>query len=332
MRLSAMFNDDVAYDLGLTLEDTYILGYLYKISTITEDTKIINGQECFTFNLVELFKSRKRIFEQIPADIEEKMDNQDDKMREEIDRIYQLNRKRLDRIMKKNMSKVVKKVKNVKIGSGSKTYYRIERNIMKMLIDGYPKKVDTEFTELEKYVMKELNMFTLTKSICTQLSNMDKDVLKDSIEVAKECGIYDFPYVKGVYNNLIKNKKVVSGNDTNDSNHIIDIKKESNHSNSIPQNNYKSKIYNQQIENNFIPNLNHKIHNYPGSANFLKYTPEELERILEESQKSKFEDSHKDMYKNALNGGWKELSITSKENVLMYAMRNNLNIPNEWLE
>lgn len=272
MRLSAMFNDDVAYDLGLTLEDTYILGYLYKVGTTTEDTKIIDGQECFTFNLVDLFKSRRRVFEQIPYDIEEKMNHDDKKVKEEIQRIYELNRRRFERIMKKNICKVVKRVKNIKTNEGSKTYYRIERVILKMLIDGYPTKVDTEFTDIEKLVMKELNLFTLTKSISTQLKNMDEETLQEALEVAKENGIHDFPYVRGIYNNLIESKKAASAANTNDSSrNKISL---NNSNNSIPNN---------------IPKSNTKktkFHNC--NETFKKYDPDELEQMLLESQKDKF--------------------------------------------
>lgn len=47
---------------------------------------------------------------------------------------------------------------------------------------------------------------------------------------------------------------------------------------------YPSKNVNQQDN----IRLNPKVHNYEGSANFMKYTPEELEIILQESQKDKF--------------------------------------------
>lgn len=47
---------------------------------------------------------------------------------------------------------------------------------------------------------------------------------------------------------------------------------------------YTSKNVNQQDK----VSLNSKVHNFEGSANFMKYTPEELEIILQESQKDKF--------------------------------------------
>lgn len=47
---------------------------------------------------------------------------------------------------------------------------------------------------------------------------------------------------------------------------------------------YTSKNVNQQDK----VRLNPKVHNYEGSANFMKYSPDELEKILQKSQKDKF--------------------------------------------
>lgn len=269
MKLMSMFNGDVAYDLKLTLDDMYILGYFYKLSTISEDTKIIKDCECFSFNLVDLFKSRKHVFEQVEKN----------STPEEIKKIYEKNRKKLDRLLKGTLGKFVNKELSVKTKEGSKTYYKLNRQFVKILIDGYPEKIDRQLNEKELLICKELNMDKITKGISKQLESMELDILKESIEVAKETGILDYPYVKGIYNNLIENKKVASTGNTNNSN------KESfsniNDKNIIPKNN-------QNINNEYVVKLNPKIHNFKGSANFMKYQEKELEDLLLEVNKTKF--------------------------------------------
>lgn len=269
MKLMSMFDDDTSYDLGLTLEDTYVLGYFYKLSNTSTDTKIIKNYECFSFNLVDLFKSRKRTFEQVKSDLTQ----------EDIKKIYERNRKKLDRLLKGTLGRFVIKESSIKSKEGTKTYYRLNKQLIKILIDGYPTKEDRNLSEIELLVSKELNINRLGKSITKQLQQMDIEILKEAIECAKEIGILDYPYVKGIYNNLMENKKVASAANTNNS--VKQLNTNSNDINSISDNN-------KNIKQNYNSHLNPKVHNFEGSANFLKYSPEELEKLLFENQKNKF--------------------------------------------
>lgn len=271
MQMMGIFKDRVGKDLKLSLEDLYLLGYFYKQSTIASETKIINNKECFTINLVDIFKNRIYLFESVT--------DSDDK--ELIKKIYERNRKKLDRLLKGELKKVIIKEKVIKTKEGSNTYYRLDKKIIKILIDGYPTKESREFTEKEKLVMQELKIDILSNSISKQLESMEINVLKDSIIAAKENGILDYAYVKAIYNNLIQsqnldNKKVAT---TGNSNNSCE-----NTTNSIR--NVNTIISNNKENYNY--KLNPKVHNYSGSANFMKYNPEELEKILQESQKGKF--------------------------------------------
>lgn len=271
MKLMSMFDDDISYDLGLSLEDTYVLGYFYKLSNTSTDTKIIKNHECFTFNLIDLFKSRKRTFEQVKTDLTQ----------EDIKKIYERNRKKLNRLLKGALGKFVIKESSVKSKEGSKTYYRLNKQLIKVLIDGYPTKKDRNLSEIELLVSKELDLNTITKSISKQLEEMEIEVLKESIECAKEIGILDYPYVKGIYNNLMESKKVASVGSTNNSSKPLNSNSKTNDTKSITDDN-------KNINKNYNIHLNPKVHNFHGSAKHMKYTPEELEKILKESQKNKF--------------------------------------------
>lgn len=205
MKTIAIFNDDVAYDLGLSLNDLYVIGYIHSIrNTNLVKTKIIGNEECFTFNLVNLFKARPLIFDKVKLD--ESMSDEDKEAY--LNKMYDMNRKRFNRMIKSTLGKVLVKVKTVNIKDGKETYYRLNKSVMTVLINGYAKSTDTELTENEKLICKATGIFDIAKGTRTQLKSMETDTLKASIEVAKEKGILDFPYIKRIYNNLIENKKV----------------------------------------------------------------------------------------------------------------------------
>lgn len=271
MKLMSIFNDKVADDLNLSLEDLYILGYFYKLSNTTSDTKIINNSECFSINLVDIFINRPLLFEKV-------LDSGEDK--ELTKKIYEKNRKKLDRILKGNLSKCIIKTGTIKSKEGSKNYYKLNKTTIKVLVDGYPVKRIREFTEIEKYIMKELKLNELSNSIVKQLEKMELDILKNAVEVAKLDNILDYPYVRAIYNNLMLNKKADNAGDITDFNENTTNQIE-NYNNSISKNK-------NNYNNNSMTQLNPKLHNYMGSANFMKYTPEELEKMIKLSQKDKF--------------------------------------------
>ena len=95
------------------------------------------------------------------------------------------------------------------------------------------------------------------------------------------------------------------------------------------------KIY--KDDKNFVPKVNTKSNNYPKfktrfhniNERYNEYEPDELERLLRESQKDKFETSsiHKN-YLIAISDGLKVLSIPMRKVIIEYAKENNLQIPN----
>ena len=95
------------------------------------------------------------------------------------------------------------------------------------------------------------------------------------------------------------------------------------------------KIY--KDNKNFVPKVNTKSNNDPKfktrfhniNERYNEYEPDELERLLRESQKDKFETSsiHKN-YLIAISDGLKVLSIPMRKVIIEYAKENNLQIPN----
>ena len=95
------------------------------------------------------------------------------------------------------------------------------------------------------------------------------------------------------------------------------------------------KIY--KDDKNFVPKVNTKSNNDPKfktrfhniNERYNEYEPDELERLLRESQKDKFETSsiHKN-YLIAISDRLKVLSIPMRKVIIEYAKENNLQIPN----
>ena len=95
------------------------------------------------------------------------------------------------------------------------------------------------------------------------------------------------------------------------------------------------KIY--KDDKNLVPKVNTKSNNDPKfktrfhniNERYNEYEPDELERLLRESQKDKFETSsiHKN-YLIAISDGLKVLSIPMRKVIIEYAKENNLQIPN----
>ncbi|MRN26174.1 hypothetical protein EAI30_16295, partial [Romboutsia ilealis] len=125
------------------------------------------------------------------------------------------------------------------------------------------------------------------------VSTCNTDKLLKSIEIANEINpeYYTFGYIKEIYSNdknFIEKKKapvIASNKDFNksniqNSNNIIDnFEPKYNHSSN---NNFKS-----SNKNNLSYNPNKTRYHNIGHS-FSKYTPDELETILLESQKNKF--------------------------------------------
>ena len=80
--------------------------------------------------------------------------------------------------------------------------------------------------------------------------------------------------------------------------------------------------------NNGAPKVKTRFHNI--SERFNEYAPDELEKLLRESQKNKFgsNDPFYEMYLRAINDGLDSLiSDASRRVVIEYAEKNGLEIP-----
>ena len=133
---------------------------------------------------------------------------------------------------------------------------------------------------------------------------IDIDKLKVAIGIAKEHEILDYPYVKSIYNNLDSNvKKPQESANSQGPSDSKNTDLHNNTNNSIPQiddsinNNYtknvnneneypREKIIAKQKQDYEMISRKNKFHNT--NASFINYTPDELERHLQESQKGKF--------------------------------------------
>ncbi|MGL4801974.1 MAG: hypothetical protein ACRC18_06885 [Cetobacterium sp.] len=257
------YNEEVAVSLDFTLEDDYVLS---KIEDMQNTTIIRDGDlGSFSFNLTDLFIRCPMVFKRV-----EKGSSKD-----QVLKIYDSNKKKFQKMLKGALGKAITRDKVVRTKDGNETYYKFNKTTMTVLKNGYPKKVEVELTDIEKYVMAELNMFTLTKGISTQIKNMDEVTLKEAIQVAKETGIHDFPYVRSIYNNLMQSKKADNVGSVNDLNK--NKTSNSNCNNSVPQNVPKSNKQNKPRT---------KFHNC--NESFTKFTPDDLEKHLLEMQKDKF--------------------------------------------
>ena len=169
------------------------------------------------------------------------------------------------------LGKVIKKEKIEKVDDGKKIYFSINKVIFTNLLDGYPTKESLDLTENEKIVIEKLKINKLTDSITKQLSNMNKELLLQSCEIALNAGILDFPYMKSVYNNLKNNNKKDPSAPTDES---CTIKSASFNDNMIiPQKTYFNSSKN-------------KFRNF--TETFDKYSDDELDAIIEKSQREKF--------------------------------------------
>lgn len=262
------FNESVAIDLGFDLNQLYVLRYLSNISRTTRvETKIINEKECFHVNYSKVFKENPFVFDQVDESYLSTLSEESKK--EYIKKIYDRNNKRFIKMLSGPLGKVIVKEKIEKVEDGKKIYFSINKFVYTKLLEGYPVKESNTLTDNEKIVIEKLNINKLTESMVKQLKNMDTYTLIQACEVSMETGILDFPYMKGIYNNLILNKE-----------------KESQET-AISQDSDSEKIYSN---NNNIPQNKVKYNKFNYSCNntFTKYTPEELENILKESQIEKF--------------------------------------------
>lgn len=215
------------------------------------------------------------------------------------------NKEKLRRMFKGNLSKVLmrEQFSNKKDNSkgGSKIFIVLNRFVYESLLI-----VDTEIQpKTDNEVMIHALGIVLNNNIKVQLSKMDESLLELAIAIAKDNGKKDqFKYIKGIYNNLEKDiKKPQESTNSQGPSDSKNTDLHNNTNNSIPQiddsinNNYtknvnneneypREKIIAKQKQDYEMISRKNKFHNT--NASFINYTPDELERHLQESQKGKF--------------------------------------------
>ncbi|MGG7060440.1 hypothetical protein ACQPUZ_19580, partial [Clostridium tertium] len=98
----------------------------------------------------------------------------------------------------------------------------------------------------------------------------DINLLKTSINLAKENKILDYPYIKGIYNKLLENKK--------DSSAPTDK--------SITQKSDSLDINNIITQKNYFKTSKNKFRNF--TETFNQYSEDELDKIIEKGQIAKY--------------------------------------------
>ncbi|HBG0541882.1 TPA: hypothetical protein KPE48_001084 [Clostridioides difficile] len=144
------------------------------------------------------------------------------------------------------------------------------KDLENRIVEGaYQQKMNLED---ERTVLVKEYGISITMSQKKLVETMDKDVLKESIEITVAQEGKSFSYLYKVYKGLLSNKKAPVSNDNKDSK---TYKKSPNNKNIIPQNGVNYKTKNKNSFKNF-------------NETFTQYDTNELDDIISKSQKAKF--------------------------------------------
>ncbi|HEB5000755.1 TPA: hypothetical protein R0E49_001282 [Clostridioides difficile] len=144
------------------------------------------------------------------------------------------------------------------------------KDLENRIVEGaYQQKMNLE--DERTLLVKEYGI-SITMSQKKLVETMDKDVLKESIEITVAQEGKSFSYLYKVYKGLLSNKKAPVSNDNKDSK---TYKKSPNNKNIIPQNGVNYKTKNKNSFKNF-------------TETFTQYDTNELDDIISKSQKAKF--------------------------------------------
>ncbi|HFL2401165.1 TPA: hypothetical protein ACG3PH_000717 [Clostridioides difficile] len=144
------------------------------------------------------------------------------------------------------------------------------KDLENRIVEGaYQQKMNLEDERI--LLIKEYGI-SITMSQKKLVETMDKDVLKESIEITVAQEGKSFSYLYKVYKGLLSNKKAPVSNDNKDSK---TYKKSPNNKNIIPQNGVNYKTKNKNSFKNF-------------TETFTQYDTNELDDIISKSQKAKF--------------------------------------------
>ncbi|EIS9525805.1 hypothetical protein L0775_003792 [Clostridioides difficile] len=144
------------------------------------------------------------------------------------------------------------------------------KDLKNRIVEGaYQQKMNLE--DERTLLVKEYGI-SITMSQKKLVETMDKDVLKESIEITVAQEGKSFSYLYKVYKGLLSNKKAPVSNDNKDSK---TYKKSPNNKNIIPQKGVNYKTKNKNSFKNF-------------NETFTQYDTNELDDIISKSQKAKF--------------------------------------------
>lgn len=248
---------DRANDLGLNSEDLILLSWFIQFSNGSKiERKYIKKE-----NDMGYWVNYETLIKELPIIFNGKTEKG--------------NKEKLRRMFNGNLSKVLtrKQYSNKTCNSrgGSKVFIVLNRFIYDSLL--------TSSNNIQPSTDNELLIhslgISLDNNIVNQLSKMDTEILELAIEIAKDKNKgKNYKYIKGVYKNLeIEMKKPQESANSQGSSTYKNLKLIFNDSMIIPQKTYFNASKN-------------KFRNF--TETFDKYSDEELDAIIEKSQREKF--------------------------------------------
>ncbi|MGL4731287.1 MAG: hypothetical protein ACRCW0_06855 [Clostridium sp.] len=245
---------DRANDIGLNSEDLILLSWFVQFSNGTKiERKYIKKE-----NDMGYWVNYKTLIKELPIIFSGKTEKG--------------NKEKLRRMLNGNLSKVLtrkqysNKSENGK--GGSKVYIVLNRFMYESLLTP---SIELQPTTENEILINALGIL-IDNNIKKQLLYMETNLLESAISIAKDKNKEkNYKYIKGIYKNLLENKKDSSApTDKSDT----QIKSESFNSNNIIA---------QKINYNTYKN---KFRNF--TETFDKYSEDELENIIEKGQLAKY--------------------------------------------
>lgn len=247
---------DRANDLGLNSEDLILLSWFIQFSSGSKiERKYIKKE-----NDMGYWVNYETLIKELPIIFNGKTEKG--------------NKEKLRRMFNGNLSKVLtRKQYSNKTGNsrgGSKVFIVLNRFVYESLL--------TSSNNIQPSTDNELLIhslgISLDNNIVSQLSKMDTEILELAIEIAKDKNKdKNYKYIKGVYKNL-----------------EIEMKKPQESANSQGSSTYKNfkSTFNNTIiaQNQYLNTYKNKFANFTQTID--QYTEDELDSIIEKSQKAKF--------------------------------------------
>lgn len=256
---------DRASAIGLNSEDLILLSWFVQFSNGSKiERKYIKKE-----NDMGYWVDYKTLMKSLPIIFNGKTDNG--------------NREKLRRMMNGNLSKVLTREqysnKTESGKGGSKVFIVLNRFVYESLLtsdNNYQPNTENET------LIHSLGI-TLDNNIKGQLAKMNINTLELAISIAKDKNKEtNYKYIKGIYNNLeIEAKKPQES--ANSQGLVKDINHSLNDKTIITQKQYNTYNNNSSID---VVTKKTKFHNF--NETFTQYSSDELDDIIEKSQKAKF--------------------------------------------